>query len=227
MNSARLVLLCRRRLWRLMFVLCSIVSVSFADECSPCTKTSSGKVALVKDGVAAFEVVLAEDASRPERFAARELEKYLRMSGHVAADAVSSNALKKVQIRLVTAADPSNMPWDGDVFTTEADADGVVVTGASPRGTAYGAYEILKTYAGMRWLVPGDDGEYCVNQTRTVEIPYGKTTYRPFLKIRETRTTGDEGGGMVASQQHAVPGDSSSAFLGQEAQPPHGGGRPA
>ena len=194
MNGARLVLLCRWRLSCLMFVLCALASVSFADECRPCTKTSSGKVALVKDGIAMFEVVLAEDASRPERFAARELEKYLCLSGQVAADAMPSNALTKVPIRLVTAADSSNMPWDGDVFTIEADADGITVTGASPRGTAYGAYEILKTCAGMRWLVPGEDGEYCVNKSRTVEIPYGKTTHRPFLKIRETRTTGDEGG---------------------------------
>ena len=50
----------------------------------------------------------------------------------------------------------------------------------------YGCYDILKKYAGMRWIFPGADGEYCVLNSKTVRVPLGRRTVNPYLRVRMT-----------------------------------------
>ena len=144
----------------------------------------SASATLVEDGVAKCRVVVGENASRPEKFGASEISKYFDKATGCGAltggceIAVSVEALPELK---------------GDGFVMDVAPDRVKIVGATPRGALYGCYELLKEYAGMRWLVPGEDGEYCVLGGRTIRVPLGRVVRNPYLRVRETRTTGDEG----------------------------------
>ena len=156
--------------------------------CCPLCEKGPARVALVDNGVAKCRVVVAENASNPEKFGAKELAKYLAKStGCGELDGAYPIVLDCRQRK------DGLDPWKEDEFEIEVSETGMKITGYGPRGTLYGVYEILKAYAGMRWLVPGEDGEYCVHQGNSVSLPVGKTEKKPYLKIRETRTTGEEG----------------------------------
>jgi len=136
-----------------------------------------GPAPLVADGVAKCRVVVSEDASSPEKFGAEELAKYLDK-------ATGCGALNGAYPIRISVKSLPELEEDG--FVLDVRADGMDIVGANPRGALYGCYEVLKRYAGIRWLVPGDDGEY-VPQAKTVTAPVGRLVRNPYLKIREAR----------------------------------------
>ena len=158
-----------------------------AAACAACAQAERS-VALVENGVAKCRVVLADDASLPEKFGARELAKYF-------AKATGCGELDGQYEIAIDCRDRRDGldPWKEDEFEIDVGEKRMTITGYGKRGALYGVYEVLKEYAGMRWLVPGEDGEYCVHKGGTIELPLGKTSKKPYLKIRETRTSEDEG----------------------------------
>ncbi len=65
--------------------------------------------------------------------------------------------------------DLGEMGTDGYVIQFPAD-DTIVILGAGPDGTEFGAYGFLKRFLGVRWLLPGADGRD-VPAAATVTIP--------------------------------------------------------
>ena len=150
-------------------------------------------VALVEDGVAKCRVVVADDAHPALKFGAREIAKYLGVATGAKVEVNGGDATRvatTVTVRLADGAEAAAMREDG--FTIDAAPGGVEVVGANPRGALYGCYDILKKYAGMRWIVPGDDGEYCVLGGKTVKVPCGRRTVNPYLRVRKTRADGED-----------------------------------
>lgn len=143
------------------------------------------EVRLVENGVAKCRIVVADDASRPEKFGARELATYF--------DKVTGCGELDGAYPIRVTVDAANPDLREDGFILDVTPQGLTVTGANPRGALYGCYEILKRYAGMRWLVPGDDGEYCVHKGKSIVVPVGRNVQNPYLRIRETRASTDEG----------------------------------
>ena len=135
------------------------------------------EVRLVEDGVARCRVVVSEDASAPERFGAEELATYLDK-------ATGCGSLNGDYPICIGVKEHPALREDG--FAIEVTPEKMTVVGANPRGALYGCYEILKRFAGVRWLVPGDDGEY-VPQAKTVAAPVGRIVRNPYLRIREAR----------------------------------------
>ena len=128
-------------------------------------------VTLVDEGVARAVIVRSASAGAPGALAADELKGGIeRLTGAAlpVADA-PSNGLASVCLALAGPDDgvlpnrirklAEKIRHDGFVLCT--DAGGLYIVAREKRGLFYGVYEILKRYAGMRWLVPGDDGEYC------------------------------------------------------------------
>ena len=134
-------------------------------------------VELVSDGVARCRVVLRDGATPPERFGAEELAKYL-------AKATGCGELNGDYPIRVTVANLPELKEDG--FVLDVRTDGMSVVGQNPRGALSGCYEILKRYAGMRWIAPGEDCEYCVLKGKTVALPCGREVQNPFLNVRNT-----------------------------------------
>ena len=156
-----------------------------AAECAWPGASAGTDVALVKNGAAKCSIVVADDASKAVRFAAEELAKYFKVATQCGDVAVGGKADAKLYpIRLTTSTAVPGLREDG--FLVAAGADGLTVTGYNDAGAIYGAYEILKRYAGMRWVTPGEDGEYCMHTGRDIVVPFGKNLQNPNLKVRVT-----------------------------------------
>ena len=139
-------------------------------------------VSLVEGGRAMCRVEIPADATPSERMAKGELEKYLAL-------ATGCGALTgDYPIIVKEKRDGSSLPEDS--FGIDVTPTKMTIVGANDRGVMYGVYEVLKRYAGMRWLTPGDDGEYCIHKGGTVTVPVGRETQKPFVPIR--RTIGDD-----------------------------------
>lgn len=148
--------------------------------------TSAADVVLVEDSVAKCRVAVAADAHPALKFGAREIAKYLGVATGAKVEVNGGDAsLLTVGVRLARGDEMKALRDDG--FTIDATERGVEIIGANPRGALYGCYEILKKHAGMRWIIPGDEGEYCVHKGRTVRMPAGRRTVNPYLRVRKTR----------------------------------------
>ena len=147
---------------------------------------NTGELVLVDKGVKKFKVVVAEDAIPAAKFGAKEIEKYLLYrtvnvspTALERSMAVTTSVAETVTVRIVE--DSSLPPETFEIDVTQA---GVTIRGARAQGVIWGCYEILKRWAGMRWLTPTDDGEYCVLKGNTITAPIGKIRSRPFLAYR-------------------------------------------
>ena len=167
--------------------------------CAVCCAASaaSDEVTLVADGVAKCRVVVADDASRPEKFGAQELAKYLAKATGCDEKGLGireQGTGERISVRVsVDGGLVKSGELQSDGFVIDVKPTGIDIIGANPRGALYGCYELLKKYAGMRWLVPGEDGEYCVHEGNTVKVPVGREVQNPYLRIRETRANTVEG----------------------------------
>ena len=151
---------------------------------------SADGVSLVEDGVAKCRVAVAEDAHPALKFGAREIAKYLGVATGAKVEVNGGGGLLPVTVRLANGDEASELRDDG--FTVVATPGGVEIVGANPRGALYGCYDILKKYAGMRWIFPADDGEYCVLKGGTVRVPLGRRTVNPYLRERRDQGSSED-----------------------------------
>ena len=140
------------------------------------------EVVLVDNGRAKCAVVVAEDAIPSARFGAQEIAKFFSKTTGAEIKVYSkANEIGEGNIPIFVEVD-SSLPAEG--FSIKVCADKVSVLGADARGILYGSYEILKRWAGMRWLEQGDEGEYCILKGKTIVAPKGTITESPHLKVR-------------------------------------------
>ncbi len=148
---------------------------------------------LLKDGKAVSQIIVAEDAPLPVQYAARELAKYLAKisAGETPSIAPAKTGnlypvfLGTVQDQALTAAagvQVSGLKEGG--FAIRAGRNGLYIIGGDPVGTLYGAYEILKKYGGIRWIFPGEEGEYFQPRT-TIAVSEQNTVRNPYLEHRQ------------------------------------------
>ncbi|MDD2710919.1 MAG: DUF4838 domain-containing protein [Verrucomicrobiae bacterium] len=149
--------------------------------------------ALVKDGNPESCVVLEENAGPVERHAATELADYLKKASgaRVAIQSIPSETLYNIYLGL---SDSKTMRFSGAMKTAltkidsqgymlAADKEGLRIVGRQPIGVLYGAYEILKRQADIRWFAPGDEFEYCPNKP-TIFVPAQIVVSNPSFKFR-------------------------------------------
>jgi len=148
---------------------------------------------LVKDGQTASCIVLPDNAGPVEKHAAGELALFIEKVTGAKVPVGNAPSQELYNIYLGTTA-AKNVPRSeaidkavtqlkGDGFLLAADKDGLRVIGREPIGVLYGAYEILKKYAGMRWLVPGPEGEYCPKAT-SLSVPEQAVLRNPSFPVR-------------------------------------------
>ncbi|MDD4016639.1 MAG: DUF4838 domain-containing protein [Kiritimatiellae bacterium] len=170
------------------------VAVSFAEAHS-----------LVLNGKARCAVVVKADAEPPLKFGAAELTNYLARVTGAAPEVVNAAAAGRYNVFVgmvsdtellaaagVTAAELKRFgdPLFDDGYAIVVKASGLYVIGANDRGALYGCYDVLKRWAGVRWLVPGEDGEYFTRKA-TITVPEGKIVEKPALYTRTTSGYGE------------------------------------
>ena len=143
-----------------------------------CTQGNCAKdVALVRNGAAGCRIVVADEASKAANFAAAELAAYL--------DKVTGCGELKGAYPITLAIDANCAGLREDGFVIDVKPEGMSVTGSTDLGLVYGVYEVLRKYAGLRWVTPGDDGEYFTPR-REIVLPVGREAQNPYLRIRYT-----------------------------------------
>ena len=149
------------------------------------SRKSGTVVRLVADGRAQCAVVVAKDAPSPLRFGANEIAAGLdKVTGCGRIPVVGSEAEVPAGVCPIVIALAPGEPTEG--YSVEVSLERVTITGHSPRAVLYGCFDVLSKWAGFRWLVPGEDGEYFTPR-RDVVAPLGRREERPRLAVRETR----------------------------------------
>ena len=148
---------------------------------------------LVQAGKPASCIVLPDNFSTTEKHAADELSLFLeKVTG--AQVAVQNAPAKDLYNIYLGTTEAKNIPRSAaidkavsklqdDGFVLAADKEGVRIISKKPLGVLYGAYEVLKKYAGMRWFAPGSDNEYCPKNA-TIVVPEQVTVSNPSFKVR-------------------------------------------
>ena len=96
----------------------------------------------------------AQSAVSAERYAARELAKYVELAW--GKEYLTGEVNGALVVRVGTAEHlniKDNAPRD-DGFVIRRDGGDIVIAGASPRGTIYGVYQFIERYMGVRYLTP-------------------------------------------------------------------------
>ena len=111
---------------------------------------------------AEYSIVIPEKAAPAQKYAAEELRDFIEKATDVRLDIVVDADGELVGARVPRARSRANLP-DKAIVLDAADAtlpDGfrlkvegkrLHIVGESPRGTLYGAYEILERFVGCRW----------------------------------------------------------------------------
>ncbi|OQA80660.1 MAG: hypothetical protein BWY31_03937 [Lentisphaerae bacterium ADurb.Bin242] len=148
---------------------------------------------LVRDGVSKCAVVRPKGADPAEIFAARELSAYLKKITGAEVNVLRRPDAQLYNIYLGTADNPdfklpdkakaliSKLQYDG--FALYSDETGLYIFSKEKRGVLYGVYEILKRYGGIRWIHPGENGEYC-KEKKDFSIPNLAEADNPSFKWR-------------------------------------------
>ena len=147
-------------------------------------------ICLAEAGRSDYTIVIASDAPLPVRFAAEELQKYLKQitaallpivvepSGEAAICVGESKAVGELQRLRAELA-----PRGEDGYLMLSQGKRIVLLGNSPRATLYAVYHFLEKYLGCGWPAPGED---TVPRCENVRIaPFDERVGPPALAMRQ------------------------------------------
>ncbi len=151
---------------------------------------------IVDQGQARAAVVLPAGSSAALRAAAQLLVRYVRQASGAelpvgsepfVADARSGTPPLLIHVGAGEYAKSCGLRLkrlDGDGFVIRpVDAGHLVIAGPTDEGTEFGIYEFLERYVGVRWLLPGSDGDD-VPQHATLDVPAGEVRQEPAFFSR-------------------------------------------
>lgn len=138
-------------------------------------------VPLMKNGTPQCTVIVSAKAGPVEKHAAKELAVFLGKISAGTAPAVASQTIKgTLPIRFELTKD-QRVAEEG--FMIRTGKDRIVIYGQQPIGFLYGTYYLLKKYGGIRWLFPGNDGEYFTVK-KNIAVPEGEYISNPSYTFR-------------------------------------------
>ncbi len=155
-------------------------------------------IEIVVDGQARAAVVLAREVDSQTEAAAQELVRYVKQA--TGAELPVIKGLAKLpaslpgriyvgQIRSELAArqlaelqDLDRLDEDGFVIHG-VNSKMLVIAGPTTYGTEFGVYEFLERYVGVRWLLPGPDGDD-VPSSKSLRIPVETVRQQPVMVSR-------------------------------------------
>ncbi len=148
---------------------------------------------LVLDGTSKCAVIRPKGADASEIFAARELSSYLKKITGAEVNILRRPDAQLYNIYLGTTDNPDfNLPSQAkalipqlkyDGFALYSDKTGLYIFSKEKRGVLYGVYDVLKRYGGIRWIFPGEKGEY-FKAKKDFSIPQLAEVDNPSFKWR-------------------------------------------
>lgn len=153
---------------------------------------------VAEDGKAKTVIVLGQDASAPERTAARELADYLKQATGARVSVVGEGEQKQTAnlIYLGHTRFAAENGLDGEMLGEEQwfirSVNGnLILTGGRPRGTLYAVYHFLEDVVGVRWWNPWE--EY-VPRRSSIRTGTLNLSGEPAFRLRQLDVSGSYGG---------------------------------
>jgi len=150
-------------------------------------------VRIVEAGAPLAAIVVPADASAQVLAAASLLTRYVKESSGAELPVVRGSepdgALPAVCVHVGRTEFANRLGlkldlMDDDGFVIKVvDKAGIVIAGPSDYGTEFGVYEFLERYLGVRWLMPGKDGDD-VPAHPTIDVPVGEVRQEPAFFSR-------------------------------------------
>lgn len=149
---------------------------------------ASPALELAIDGRSQAVIVVAPDATEPEKHAAAELAAYLEQI--TGATYSTSNTLRPGETALLVGpgaarlAEPgfSDQELGAEGFVIRTTKDSLTLAGGRPRGTLYAVYTFLEDQLGCRWWAPDAS---TIPRTATIRLDKLDTRIIPQLEYRE------------------------------------------
>lgn len=181
---------------RIMCILGTLCLTCFLTMVLAATGLAQGTQAklLVADGTVFATIVVGAEAGDTERFAAEELQHYIKISTGASIPIQSTPQAGSISIFVGRTSLPAHVEFDSvpydtlPAFVEEAfmiysrDSE-LYILGNGARGTLYGVYEFLDRFIGVRWFFPGTAGEY-VPTLAKLELPEVNLQIRPGFEYR-------------------------------------------
>jgi len=163
-------------------ILLSLAPAAWAD----------GPVRIVEDGQPRAAVVVSTGADEQTKAAAALLVRYVKESSGAELPVAEEKASAGKAVAIHVGPDGyakglglALEKLDDDGFVIHVSAAGqVVVAGRTPWGTEFGVCEFLERYVGVRWLMPGSDGDD-VPEHKTIVVPVEQVRQEPAFFSRQ------------------------------------------
>lgn len=151
--------------------------------------TLQADLTLANQGHSPYRIVIPTDAIPSERYAASQLQHYLKLISKVELPIVTddtdpqSHEVLLGQTRRSAPPSASNQPALGtDGFQLKTHDRTLIIAGGRPRGTLNGVYTLLEEHLGVRWFTP--ELEIVPDQSQ-LHLPVLDQTVVPSLEYRE------------------------------------------
>lgn len=156
--------------------------------------TAIAAVRIVEKNRPQASIVIDSNASEQIHLAAKTLQEYIQKASHAQIPIKKVNEISSVESRAYIWIGPcklsaklksvlQRMDNDGFVISFPSSKD-ILIIGPTDWGTEFGVYEFLEKYLGIRWLLPGPDGEH-IPITGTIDIPIQEIKQEPVFFSRE------------------------------------------
>lgn len=150
---------------------------------------------VVKEGQAACAIGLPADPHPALARAAEELQRYIEQSTGAKIPVMSQDVRERGLAPIILAV----ADWEGyptsplgrarDAYEIRVTADQILIEGPDPACVLYGADDLLRRFAGVRWLAPGELWTH-VPRHRSLSIPEGVYRSEAQLAVRALHTVG-------------------------------------
>lgn len=155
---------------------------------------ASAGVPIVAEGQPQAVVVVPDAANSGLLAAANELTQYVYKATSVQLPIWTQSMplpLERIPIYISAEAAPPDPiiageleGMTGDGFLLYSRADAILIAGPTVQGTQNGVYGFLERYVGVRWLLPGPDGEDVPQLTELV-VPITDVREEPAFMMRQ------------------------------------------
>ena len=152
--------------------------------------TGAGEETLNLSKMSDWTVVVAPDAIPSEQYVAEEFRGLVKQAVGIDLPIAKQppRPNKNVFIGAGEAMRSSSVGFGVESLGDEGlriqiKQENIAIAGGRPRGTLYGVYEFMERYLGVRWLMPGADGEDVPEHT-TIDVPTAEVRQEPVFVSR-------------------------------------------
>jgi len=137
-----------------------------------CRTSADKETVLAENGASSYAIIIGKNASLPEKFAAEELQKYIKkISGAVIPVKTDGNGSKNIVLigtqqsnqllasYLAKSDDFSEKEKKKDAFLITTKNGSLILCGSNPRSCLYAVYDFLEKELGVFWPTPMPEEE--------------------------------------------------------------------